>query len=115
MDNQKTFAQRLQDLSLKCSAWNSAWSEEDQAEMDALIKEADHMSTVVNFKDYVGDDRIRFVTLDNHGVTNEDGSAREHCCGCWNVFVDPKDPFTVTAECNECGEVRTARVAGIEP
>lgn len=73
------------------------------------------MGEVVDFKDYQSDDCIRFVTMDNHGETNEDGSARRHCCGCWNVFVDPRDPFKVTAECNECGEIRTARIGGIEP
>lgn len=65
--------------------------------------------------DALGGDKIKFVTMDPHGETNEDGSSRDHCCGCWNVTIDPKDPFKVEAKCNECGEVRTARIGGIEP
>ncbi len=57
---------------------------------------------------------LRWITWSPHGETNADGSKREHCCGCWNVLVDPSDLFTLIAECNECGEIREARVPGIE-
>lgn len=73
------------------------------------------MGEVLSFRDYVDDERLRFITMDPHGETNEDGSRRGHCCGCWVVFIDPLDPFKVTAECNECGEIRTARIGGVEP
>lgn len=43
----------------------------------------------------------------HHGTRNADGSQRDHCCGCWNIYVGvtPDEP-TIFAKCNECGEIR---------
>src|SRR6185437_3615415 len=38
----------------------------------------------------------------------------DHCCGCWNVFIDSDDPFASYVICNECGEMRHFTVSGLE-
>jgi hypothetical protein len=73
------------------------------------------MPDVIDFKQRIRDRDgiLRFVTMDPHEI-NADGSAlTDHCCGCWNVFFDPREPFRLTAECNECGDQRIVTVPGI--
>jgi len=55
----------------------------------------------------------RWLTQEGHGDTNADGTARKHCCGCWNVWIDPSDLFTLRVQCGECGEERAVRIPGI--
>lgn len=49
-----------------------------------------------------------------HHANNADGTERDdHCCGCWNFCVDEDMPTQPYAQCNECGETRTASFPGI--
>lgn len=58
--------------------------------------------------------RIEFLTARSH-ADNADGSPRApHCCGCWHFVVDQTDPCRPYAQCNECGEIRTATFPGID-
>ena len=56
---------------------------------------------------------LKFVTMDPHERNADGSSLSDHCCGCWNVFLDPREPFRLIAECNECGEQRRVDVPGI--
>ena len=54
------------------------------------------------------------IKTTNHHALNADGTERqEHCCGCWDVYLDEDIPVPY-AVCNECREVRLASFPGID-